>query len=103
MKKTEEMGISGKELVDYMKKSSNREEFAERCNEDCNEFVKDVETLTNSIGNLYEASKIPLAMGGVVVKVEITGAGKLLFEASIGNAGTSDMIGGMLKRIVEEL
>lgn len=101
MRKTEELALSGKELVAYLKKYKNGTEFVAGVNEDCREFVKDVETLTNNISNLYEVSKVPLAVAGVVVKVEVIGAGQQLFAARIGDAGSADALKDMMKKMAE--
>lgn len=98
----EEMTLSTKELIEYMKRFDNADEFTKGVNEDCHEFVRDVSTLTNSISNLYEASKIALAIGGIVVKIEVTGAGQQLFAGRIGDESSAGEIKEMMKRIVGE-
>ena len=100
-RKRERLELSGEELVHYMKRFNSYEEFATRKGEDINEFVRDVHTLTESISNLYEANKVPLAMSGVVVKVEVTAKEKTLLEAQIGDKDTADAVARMLKQVMK--
>ena len=101
-KLTEEMTLSGKELVAYIRQFKNAKEFAEKHKEAIYEFVTDVKTLAASIGNLYEASKVALALGGVVVTVEVTAMGERLFKANIGDESSADKLSKMLKGMADE-
>lgn len=99
--KTEKLGLSGSELVAYVKQFKDGEEFATQHTEDIKAFVQDVETLYDSMGNLYEASKVPLALGGIEVKVEVTAMGHPLFQAQLGEDASQDKLVDMIKKIVE--
>lgn len=96
------MGLSSKEILAYLQQFDSAEECVVKMNEDVKEFINDVQTLTESIGNLYEASKVALALGGVEVHVEVTGMGEQLYKARIGDASSADALKEMLKKIAEE-
>lgn len=101
MEHVEQMGISAKELIEYMKKFGNADEFMEGANGCVKEFIRDVATLANNMSNLYEASKIALAMGGVVVKVEVVAGGEQFYKMELGNSDSAEMIQEMLRKIAE--
>lgn len=101
MEHVEQMGISAKELIEYMKKYGNAEEFIEGANGCVKEFIRDVATLAENMSNLYEASKVALAMVGVVVKVEVVAGEEQFYKMELGNSDSAEMVQEMLRKIAE--